>query len=286
MRTSGDQMSGGVGDENQRGASALLRACLAFLLLTLAACASITQRASPASAPCAGGDCVAGPGVSGVYVFVEPEAKAAPVLAAIRGATRSIWIEMYLLTNLDVIHALEDAAHRSVETRVLLEMNPYGASDVSPRLLSEELTAAGVQVRPANPTYTFTHAKTMLIDGATAYIMTCNLTKSALGGSASATNREYAIIDTNAEDATAIAAIFQADWEYTQPVVRDANLVVSPINSRTKLTSLIDSAQKTLLIEQEEMADAGIEDRLIAAAQTRPYLMNKLRTSQSPALNS
>jgi phosphatidylserine/phosphatidylglycerophosphate/cardiolipin synthase-like enzyme len=62
--------------------------------------------------------------VSGVHLFFEPEAKETPVLAAIRGATHSIWIEMYLLTNLDVIHALEDAAHRGVETRLLLEMNP------------------------------------------------------------------------------------------------------------------------------------------------------------------
>jgi len=110
--------------------------------------------------------------VSGVHLFVEPQAKGAPVLAAIRGATRSIWIEMYLLTNCDVIYALEDAAHRGVETRVLLEMTPYGGSDVSPHLLSEKLTAAGVTVRPSNPAFTFTHAKTLLVDGSAAYIMT------------------------------------------------------------------------------------------------------------------
>ena len=205
--------------------------------------------------------------MSGVQLFVEPQAKEAPILAALRGATHSIWIEMYLFTNLDVIYALEDAAHRGVETRVLLEMNPYGGGDVSPRLLSEKLTAAGVQVRPANPAFTFTHAKFMLVDGATAYIMTCNLTQSALGGSASATNREYAIVDTHAEDTVAVAAIFQADWDRTQPVVNDANLVVSPTNSRAKLTGLIDSARTTLMIEQEEMDDPGIEDQLIAAAQ-------------------
>lgn len=204
--------------------------------------------------------------MSGVHLFVEPQAKEAPVLAAIRSATHSIWIEMYLFTNTDVVYALEDAAHRGVETRVLLEMNPYGGGDVSPRLLSEKLAAAGVAVRPANPAFTFTHAKFMLIDGATAYIMTCNLTQSALGGSANATNREYLIADTHAEDAAAVDAIFRADWDRTQPAVNDANLVVSPTNSRAKLASLIDSAQTTLMIEQEEMDDSGVEDHLIAAA--------------------
>jgi cardiolipin synthase len=97
--------------------------------------------------------------------------------------------------------------------------------------------------------------------------MTCNLTKSALGGSASATNREYAIIDTKAEDVAAVAGIFQADWERTQLAIGNANLVVSPINARAKLASLIDSAQATLTLEQEEMADPRLEERLIAAAK-------------------
>jgi hypothetical protein len=78
---------------------------------------------------------------------------------------------MYLLTNTDVIYALEDPAHRGVETRVLLEMNRYRGGDVSPRLLSQKLIAAGVSVRPANPAFTFTQAKSLLIAGATAYSM-------------------------------------------------------------------------------------------------------------------
>ncbi|HEX3272765.1 MAG TPA: hypothetical protein VHR15_19125 [Ktedonobacterales bacterium] len=69
-------------------------ALLALLLLGLAACASTAQRPSSISSPCAGGDCAAGSGVSGVQLFVEPKAKEAPVLAAIRGAAHSIWIEL------------------------------------------------------------------------------------------------------------------------------------------------------------------------------------------------
>jgi cardiolipin synthase len=162
--------------KRRQGPARLLLPCSLLIcsLLALAACASTVQRAAPTSAPCQGADCAAGPGVSGVQLFVEPEARAVPVLAAIRGASHSIWIEMYLLTNLDVIDALEDASRCGVETRILLEMNPYGAGDVSPQILSEKLTAAGVQVRPANPVFTFTHDKLMVFDNATAYIMECN----------------------------------------------------------------------------------------------------------------
>lgn len=48
----------------------------------------------------------------------------------------------------------------------------------------------------------------MVIDGKTAYIMTCNFTLSALGGSSSTTNREYGIIDTESTDVAAVLGIF------------------------------------------------------------------------------
>jgi cardiolipin synthase len=243
----------------------IARPFLMLLMVLLAACASTAQRPSPISSPCAGGDCAAGSGVSGVQLFVEPQAKEAPVLTAIRGATHSIWIEMYLITNLDVVYALEHAAHRGVETRVLLEMNPYGGGDVSPRLLSEKLTAAGVAVRQANPAFTLTHAKFMFVDSATAYIMTCNLTQSALGGSASATNREYLIVDTHAEDTAAVAAvaaIFQADWDRTQPVVNDANLVSDPAWRKALITNQASPPEGVPVFEWRGLADTLLDPSL------------------------
>jgi len=58
----------------------------------------------------------------------------------------------------------------------------------------------------------------MLIDGNTAYIMTSNFSRSALGGSSGSsgsTNREYGIIDTNPQDVQAVSTIFNADWNRT-----------------------------------------------------------------------
>ena len=65
-----------------------------------------------------------GAGATGLQVFVEPEAGETPVLHAIEGAQRSVWVEVYLLTDRNVINALEDAANRGVDVRVLLELNP------------------------------------------------------------------------------------------------------------------------------------------------------------------
>jgi len=97
--------------------------------------------------------------------------------------------------------------------------------------------------------------------------MTCNLTKSALGGSSGATNREYAIIDTNADEVREAQTIFQADWDRQTPRLTDPNLVVSPLNARPKLEQLLQSARSSLVLEEEEMDDADMEDQLIAAAR-------------------
>ncbi|HEX5160036.1 MAG TPA: phospholipase D-like domain-containing protein, partial [Ktedonobacterales bacterium] len=69
------------------------------------------------------------------------------------------------------------------------------------------------------------------------------------------------------EDVAEAAAIFLADWNRRQPVLHDTNMVVSPVNSRAKITRLIANAQSSLLIEDEEMYDTSSEDGLIAAAR-------------------
>jgi phosphatidylserine/phosphatidylglycerophosphate/cardiolipin synthase-like enzyme len=248
--------------------------CLALLslsLLLLAGCdITITGPSGSGLGGTGGGscqsNCTLGPGINGVQVYVEPDDGEGVITGAIRGAHKSVWLEMYLLTDTNIIHALEDAANSGVDVRVMLEPHPYGESASATRTL-DELRAAGVKAQDTDPAFPLTHEKGMIIDGKTAYIMTSNFTRSALGGSSGTTNREYGIIDTNSREVQAVTAIFNADWNHTTAQFRDSNLVVSPINSRNAFTSLIGSAHHTLLVEAEEMQDSSIESALIGAAQ-------------------
>jgi cardiolipin synthase len=208
----------------------------------------------------------AGTGVQGLQVFVEPDASYQVVTNAIQGAKKSVWVEMYLLTERHVISALEEAAHQGIDVRVMLEGHPYGSGSSSPQQTIDKLNAAGVQAKTTNPGFALTHEKGMLIDGSTAFIMSSNFTLSALGGSSSTTNREYGIIDGNQQDVQAVAAIFNADWNRSTAQFNDSNLVVSPVNSRSDFVSLINSARKTLIIEAEEMQDSGVEQAIVSAA--------------------
>ncbi len=204
-------------------------------------------------------------GVQGVQVFVEPDAGDSVIINAIVGAKKTIVLEMYLLTERNVINALEEAANQGIDVQVMLEQHPYGSGSATQTL--DRLKAAGIKAQATNPVFALTHEKGMVIDGTVAYIMTANFTLSALGRGSYTRNREYGIIDTNAQDVQAVTAIFNADWNRSTPQIHDPNLVVSPLNSRSAFTSLINSAHKTLLIEAEEMQDSGIEQAITNAGR-------------------
>lgn len=245
-------------------------AVLLCVLLALAGCASASSVSASSFAACtstSGPACAVGPGASQLQLFVEPQAGVRPITDAIRAARRSIWIEMYILTDTSVINALENAANRGVDVRVMLEPHPIEFSPVSVQETMDKLKAANIKVNTANPAFQLTHAKMMLIDGSTLFLITANFSKAALGGSKDGANREYLLEDTESQDIQEIQNIFTADWNRKTPTLSDANLLVSPINARVKLLDLINSASSSLQIENEEMQDQQIEDALARAAR-------------------
>ncbi len=167
-------------------------------------------------------------------VVRRAERRGDPVTNAIKGALHSVWIEVYLLTDSRVIGALEEDAQRGVDVRVMLEEHPFGGDVVSPQRTLQTLNTAGIHAQFADPAYYYTHAKMLIIDNATLFVLTANLTRSALGGSSVTRNREFGVIDTHADDVAEALAIFQADWTHTRPVLHDANMVVSPVNARAR----------------------------------------------------
>lgn len=254
---------------SRNAALALLKYfCLLTFCCLLVGCdvkVNLPTTSTDASSSCQS-NCTAGSGANGLSVIVEPDAGPDPIVNAIRGAKKSVHLEMYLLTNKSAISALEDDANNGIDVRVMLEQHPFGGGSVSPQETLSKLKAAGVKAQFSDPDFKLTHEKGMVIDNSTAYIMTSNFTNTALGTGNSTKNREYDIVDTNAQDAQAVNAIFQADWQRSTASFDDPNLVVSPVNSRNDFASLINGATKTLLIEAEEMNDRAIEQDLANAA--------------------
>jgi cardiolipin synthase len=258
---------------------------IGLLCILLTGCdVNISQNGSTTNVEAVGG--TPGPGAQNLQVFVEPDASYRVITNALNGATKSIWVEMYLLTEKHVIQGLEEAAHRGLDVRVMLEGHPYGSGSISPTQTIDRLNAAGVKAKTTNPAFALTHEKGMIIDGKTAYIMTCNLTLSALGGSSSTTNREYGLIDNNSQDVQAVTNIFNADWNRADAQFSDPNLVVSPVNSRNAFTALINGTHKTLLIEAEEMQDSNIEQAIVNAARRGVHVQVILPSSNGSSNDS
>ncbi|MGI8913387.1 MAG: phospholipase D-like domain-containing protein [Chloroflexota bacterium] len=193
--------------------------------------------------------------------FIEPDDGVGIIVDAINHSQKSIDMTMYLLTDREVIAALKGSVTRHVRVRALLEQHPVGNGPGNQGIY-DDLHAAGVDVKWSNPAFRLTHEKSLVLDGSSALITTANLTFSSV-----TSNREYGMLDTDPADAAADEAIFQADWDRTAVSPSRADLVVAPNNARQKLTALIAGAKQTLLAEQEEIEDPGIEDAIVAAAK-------------------
>jgi len=201
---------------------------------------------------------------SGHTLIVEPDDGRTLVLQAINTATKSIDLTIYELTDAQIMSALEAAQARKVTVRVLYNWYSFSArmqqTDITPAI--QKLTQAGLQCKEAPSTFEVTHEKAVVIDGATAIVMSFNLVADYFGST-----RDFGIITTVPAEVAEIDAVFQADWSGAAITVTVSSLLWSPVNSRAKLTSLVNSAQKTLDIYCEEAEDPGTLGAMVAAAQ-------------------
>ena len=106
--------------------------------------------------------------IEGVYVL--PDDGAAPLIEELDAARSSISIEIYLLTDDDVLAALFHARDRGVTVRVLLEKDPYGGSNQQPQVF-DTLTEGDIQVRWNTAAQRFSHVKLIVIDRRVALVI-------------------------------------------------------------------------------------------------------------------
>jgi cardiolipin synthase len=195
-------------------------------------------------------------GTTAVTIIVEPDgSNAAQLVSAIEAATTSIDMTMYEISDDRIIDALVARAKAGVSVQAILDgATGSGAQGgVDNKSFNQDaytkLTAAGVATVWSSAAFTFTHEKTIVIDNATAWIMTMNATTSAPNS-----NREYLAIDTDPTDIAEATAIFTADHA-NMTISPSGPLVVSNTNARGELVALIDTATTSLDVEGEEFSD-------------------------------
>jgi len=192
-----------------------------------------------------------------IALFEEPDAGRAPILDAIGNAKQEILLEVYLLSDKQIISALEDAKKRGLQVNVMLEEHPFGGGNLNPKT-KKMLEESGISVKWTNPAFALTHEKVLVIDKTEAFIMSQNLTTSSF-----TKNREYDVIDTDPVDVGEARTIFIDDWDRKSFTPGVSHLVVSPNTSRGGIAKLISDSAKTIDMEFEEINDNQTE-RLLA----------------------
>jgi phosphatidylserine/phosphatidylglycerophosphate/cardiolipin synthase-like enzyme len=206
--------------------------------------------------------------VSGpLEIFVTPDKEGHhAVIEAIRHAHK-IRMTIYHLTDPAVVRSLIEAHARGCDIRLITD----GKSLENKRFSKpfEKLVQAGVEAVSSTPAFSITHVKAMVVDDSKAFILSLNLTRMYTK------TRDYGIVTTDPEIVGEILKVFDADWTNAKqktgetPSLNDPNLLWSPVNARSKLRDLIDSARESLSVEVENLGDRGIQAAFVRAAKRR-----------------
>ena len=231
-----------------------------IMLATVGLGASLTaaRSASPA-APDSSRLAGSANSAASLRLLTEPGAGIGPIYRLITGARSSVDLTMYELIDSTAEADLAADAARGVNVRVLLDRHLEKSRNTA---AYNYLAAHRVHVRwaPAGTTY---HQKTLTVDNATSVVMTLNLVTEDYSGT-----RDFAVIDTNRADVSAIVTTFNADFAGQAVTPPDgADLVWSPTNAQASVLSVINGATHSLAVEDEEMDDAAVTAALAAAAR-------------------
>lgn len=245
-----------------------MRSLYLVLALTAAACREAPDDGA-VDAPAAGDpDAPRGvgctprePRANSPEAFVGPTGLQARMTGLIDGAQASLEVQMYLFTVNAIADRIVAAHQRGVDVRVILDDH-----DANPNVRGR-LTSAGVPVRTAPSLYSFSHAKYLIVDGATAAVMSMNFNADAM-----TSERNYGFIDRDPDDVADIRAIFDMDWaagggEAPRPAdLACTRLVVSPNNARQRILELVNSAQDRLDIAAMYISETTVRTAIVAAA--------------------
>jgi phosphatidylserine/phosphatidylglycerophosphate/cardiolipin synthase-like enzyme len=194
-------------------------------------------------------------------LIVLTDDSAQPIVKAIDEAKRSLRIKMFVFADPTLLNAVIAARRRGVKVQVML--NParrHGERDNEHT--RKVLQRRHVEVRDANPAFDLTHEKSMVVDEATAFVMSLNWATRNL-----TETRDYAVVTTRRRDVREIVDGFDADWhrETFEPA-GDSDLVWWPGPGRDRICQFIDDARHRLFVQNERFQDLVVVERFVRAA--------------------
>lgn len=183
----------------------------------------------------------------------------------IDNAQSSIHLMIYHLTDDQVINKLIEAQKRGVEVCIIFDNQTASAGNG--KILFQKMLDAGIHIVKSSSGFSISHVKSFSVDKKILFVSTMNFIKSF------ATMRDYGLTTSEPSLIAEFESVFATDLQNSQtggtitPPLSVNNLVWSPVNSRDKLTALIDSAKNEVRLTVENITDAYITASLGNAAK-------------------
>ncbi|MDF3288054.1 putative Ig domain-containing protein [Streptomyces silvisoli] len=196
---------------------------------------------------------------SAYSLVILPDQGESAIYDFVNSATKSIDMTIYELRDTTLVNDLVNKEKAGVQVRVILDAQHTSVNGAAYNALS----GGGVGVTYSSSAYVYTHQKTITVDGARSYISTGNFDTTYYS-----TSRDYGVFDSDGNDVAAIEQVFNADYAKTSITPSDGdNLVWSPTDSQSHLLSLVNGAQHSLDVEEEEFGDTALVNAVVADAQ-------------------
>jgi cardiolipin synthase len=195
-----------------------------------------------------------------VKLIVQPDEGIVPVLTAIKKAKTTIDIVIFRLDMKEVVDALGAAVARGLAVRALVAHTNRGGEKTL-RKLEMQMLESGVTVSRSADDLVRYHGKFLILDGRTLYVNGFNYTKIDV-----AKSRSFGIMTSQRDVVQEALKLFQADTDRQVYTSTNAQLIVSPENSRARLAAFIKGAKRQLLIYDPAATDRMMM-RLLAERQ-------------------
>ena len=201
---------------------------------------------------------------SKVSLIVQPGDSFFPIVRAIDRAERSINLTVFRMDDPIIQTALVEAKKRRVRVRILIASSARGWEAKNQKLLKDAKKAGIATKEPSGDSKKARyHYKVMTVDDSAALVFTFNPTRENLHYT-----RDFGVEFYDANVVAEINRLFDADWDDVSFTPDEISpLLISPFNSREKMTSILQSAERSIDIADAKLEDPAIVKLLAAKAK-------------------
>jgi phosphatidylserine/phosphatidylglycerophosphate/cardiolipin synthase-like enzyme len=212
-----------------------------------------------------------------VKLIIQPGDDVAPIVRAIHKARKTVDIVIFRFDRAEVEHALAEAVDRGVAVRALIAHTNKGGEKNLRRLELRLLDYGATVARTADDLARY-HGKMTIIDGSALHVYGFNYTRLDMEHS-----RSFGLVTRDKKIVREAAQLFEADAMRQNYTPTHPRLVVSPENSRARLTAFLKGARRELLIYDACVSDNAIQKVLAerAKAGVRIRIIGRLEKQNS-----